>query len=77
MGEEISRSTKVVWGLHHAFGGGQSWGMLLSLAEGGGVHGKRPQMANIEENGLGDGSFESPVHEEGESRSPDVLVCLV
>ncbi len=55
-------------------GEGQSWGRLLPLAEGGGVHGKRHQMASIDQNELGDGSFESPVHEEEESRSPEIQI---
>ncbi len=42
-----------------------------SLQGGGGVHGKGPQMAGIDQNELGDGSFESSVHGEEESRSPE------
>ncbi len=43
-------------------------GLPTTLVRGGGVHGKRPRISSIDQNELGDCSFESPVHGEEESR---------
>ncbi len=45
-------------------GGRPKLGSVNALSGGGGVHGKRPQMAKFDQNELGDGSFETGIHEE-------------